>query len=54
MDPTNGSMALDANRQLNAWETLLETAFVGDVLACSTIADALVQSGAADVSKSNA
>jgi len=37
-------------QQPEAWETLLENTFVGDVMACSAIAEAKAESGAADVS----
>lgn len=38
-------------QQPEAWETLLKNAFVGDVMACSAIAEAMAESGAADVSR---
>jgi len=40
-------------QQQPVWVTLLQTAFVGDVMACSSIATALKESGAADVSTLN-
>ena len=52
------SSTMDTNedstyQQQPAWVTLLQTAFVGDVMACSSIATALKESGAADVSTLN-
>lgn len=38
-------------QQPEAWETLLKNAFVGDVMACSAIAEAMAESGAANVSR---
>jgi len=38
-------------QQLEAWKTLLKNAFVGDVRACSAIAEAMAESGAANVSR---
>jgi len=38
-------------KQPEAWETLLQNAFVGDVMACSAIAEAMAEIGAADVSR---
>jgi len=40
-------------QQQPAWVALLQTAFVGDAMACSSIATALKESGAADASTLN-